>query len=318
MLLPRAFANLSWMGLAAFGVLAALKVNAPSRLIRGEGAWSLFKQCVRGMGLTRGGRRGGRGRHHRTEFEEENTRRARGGGEAGEVGVSTPAAAFSSMGGPLGLAYRLLAVVLASGGLSYLLAPALTAKIAWGTVGTSPARLLWQVMGASNVGERRRQQDTERRTLNSLSPTPSPHHIPSRPSSPPHINTQTTGMSLVCLNLAMAAAQHRLAATTHTLECMALLFTALTHIAVLARDYESGRYGLGGPGLAALWGGALAAAVAGMPASHPVDALVGAVTGGHGAAGGGGGGGTGAGGGGVATPVGAPVEYEGGGGGHEE
>ena len=91
---------------------------------------------------------------------------------------------------------------------------------------------------------------------------------------------------------------------------MALLFTALTHIFVLARDYEARRWGLAGPGMAGLWMGALVAAVAGMPASHPVDVVMGAASGG-----GGGGGGAGGGGMGVATPA-SPVEYEGGG--HEE
>jgi hypothetical protein len=142
-----------------------------------------------------------------------------------------------------------------------------------GTGATAPARLLWQVMGASNVG-----------------------------------------MSLLCLNLAMAAAQGRLAATTHTLECLALFFTAATHLVLLARDWEAGRAGLGGPGLATLWAGALAAAVAGLPASHPAEALA------HGVAGlvHGGGGATGGGGGGTPTtaaPVGG-VEYERGG--HED
>ena len=71
--------------------------------------------------------------------------------------------------GALGLAYRGLAATLAGGGLAYLLAPALSSKLALGTVGTAPARLLWQVLGASNVG-----------------------------------------LSLLCLNLAMAAAQVRM------------------------------------------------------------------------------------------------------------
>lgn len=311
MLLPRALVNLSWTGVAAFGALAILKVNSPARQVRGEGVWSLAKQCVRGMGFTRGGgggrRGGGRGRRGRTEFEEEATRAAtRVGGErvgaAVGAAASTATSAVSSMGGPLGVAYRLLAMTLASGGLAYLFAPAISSKLALGTIGTAPARLLWQVMGASSVG-----------------------------------------LSLLCLNLAMAAAQvsamgeerngwgcvgrgawgagpqnlsfsfhlfphtkqGRLAATTHTLECMALLFTAITHILLLARDYEAGRWGIGGPGLAALWAAALGAAIAGMPASHPVDAMVGAVTGGQG------GGGSG-----VATPVGQPIEYEGGG--HED
>ena len=100
--------------------------------------------------------------------------------------------------------------------------------------------------------------------------------------------------------------QGRLAATTHTLECLVLSFTAITHIFVLARDFEAGRWGLGGPGLGALWGGALAAAVAGMPASHPAEALMGMV-----------GGAGGEGGAHAPGPIGShPVEYEGGG--HEE
>jgi hypothetical protein len=168
MLLPRAAVNLSWTGLAAFGTLAALKISSPARQVRGEGAWSLAKQCVRGMGLSRGGRR--TRRRHRTEFEEEATRAAtRVGGEAAGAAVSTAATAMGAMGGALGLAYRGLAATLAGGGLAYLLAPALSSKLALSTVGTAPARLLWQVLGASNVG-----------------------------------------LSLLCLNLAMAAAQVRM------------------------------------------------------------------------------------------------------------
>ena len=281
-LLPRMLANLSWTGVGLMTALAAAKVSSPARQIRGEGWWSLAKQSVRGMGLTpRGGRRAFRRRrgHGHAESEEEATWQAGSGGGAGGGGAgaeAAAAAALDSMGGALGFAYRLLALALAGGGMAYLLAPALTAKLALGTVGTAPARLLWQVMGASNAG-----------------------------------------MALLCLNLAMAAAQGRLAATTHTLECLALFFQAITHILLLARDYEAGRWGIGGPGLAALWGGALAAAVAGLPASHPAEALVGVVGGGGGHQGGAGGGGGGGGGMAHSPPVGgAPVEYEGGG--HQE
>jgi hypothetical protein len=273
LLLPRMVANLSWTGVLGLTTLALMKVNSPAHQVRGEGWWSLAKQCVKGMGLTSTMTR--RRRHGAREVEEE-ARRGTGPGAGGGAGGAGQARAGGPMGGALGFAYRSLAMLFAGGGLAYLLAPAITCKLALGTVGTAPARLLWQLMGASNVG-----------------------------------------LSLMCLNLAMAAAQGRLAATTHTLECLALFFTAITHLVLLGRDWEAGRAGLGAPGLAAVWAGALAAAIAGLPASHPAEALSQTVAGLM--PGGGGGGaaavGHGGAGGGTAVPVGG-VEYERGG--HED